>query len=439
MWYAKKTILCLSTVLIFVLWAPVALAESPSPNDQIQKETNFVYTVQPGDTLALIASRYELTPEDIMAANNLASPDLILAGQRLILPGVILQGTPAAETPAGSITVKGHHVVQPGETLFVIANQYGISFDSLILANSLPNPDVLEVGQILVIPGSSAPALPASWPAPFASIQLSEPEIIQGRILLVRASLSDPDTSLTGTFEGRPLIFSEDNGLAAGQRSYWSMIPIYALAEPGTYPITLTATLSPTAQVTTTVEVTIAEGAYPQENIQLSQGREDLLEPELMRQEWEKLSYLWSQVSPRQLWAGPFFYPVQTNTWRLTSGFGTRRSYNGGASVSGFHEGLDFGGSNGAAIYAPAAGRVVLAETLAVRGNAVLIDHGLGLFSGYWHQSQVAVSEGQEVQAGDLIGYVGDTGLATGPHLHWEMRLTGVAVEPLQWIQQVIP
>jgi murein DD-endopeptidase MepM/ murein hydrolase activator NlpD len=82
---------------------------------------------------------------------------------------------------------------------------------------------------------------------------------------------------------------------------------------------------------------------------------------------------------------------------------------------------------------------VVLAEPLVVRGNAVVIDHGMGLFSGYWHQSQLVVQAGQEVQAGDLIGYVGDTGLATGPHLHWEVRLNGIAVEPLQWIQQVIP
>lgn len=437
--YAKNAIIYLTTVLLFILWAPVALAESPSPDDEALNETGFVYTVQPGDTLASIASRYKLTLEDIMAANNLANPDLILAGQRLILPGVVLQGTTTGEMPAGGITVRTQHVVQPGDTLYVIASRYGVSFESLILANGLPNPDILEVGQILVIPGSSAPDLPTTWPAPFASIQLSEPEIIQGRTLLVRASLSDPEVSLSGAFGERPVIFAEDNRPADGQPSYWAMIPIHALAEPGTYPITLTATLSATAQVTTTVEVTIAEGVYRQENIQLSQEREDLLEPELLRQEREKLNHLWSQVSPRQLWDGPFIYPVQTNTWRLTSVFGTRRSYNGGASVSGFHEGLDFGGSNGAAIYAPAGGRVVLAETLTVRGNAVLIDHGLGLFSGYWHQSQVVVSEGQEVQAGDLIGYVGDTGLATGPHLHWEMRLHGVAVEPLQWIQQIIP
>jgi murein DD-endopeptidase MepM/ murein hydrolase activator NlpD len=76
---------------------------------------------------------------------------------------------------------------------------------------------------------------------------------------------------------------------------------------------------------------------------------------------------------------------------------------------------------------------------LNVRGNAVLIDHGLGLYSGYWHQSQIAVSAGQEIQPGDLIGYIGDTGLVTGPHLHWEMRLNGVAVSPLQWVREAIP
>ena len=74
-----------------------------------------------------------------------------------------------------------------------------------------------------------------------------------------------------------------------------------------------------------------------------------------------------------------------------------------------------------------------------MRGNAVVIDHGLGLFTGYWHQSQLAVTIGQEVKPGDLIGYLGDTGLVTGPHLHWEMRLNGIAVEPLQWVQQTIP
>jgi murein DD-endopeptidase MepM/ murein hydrolase activator NlpD len=107
--------------------------------------------------------------------------------------------------------------------------------------------------------------------------------------------------------------------------------------------------------------------------------------------------------------------------------------------IASFHTGTDFGGGIGTPIFAPAAGRVVLAEKLTVRGNAVLIDHGLGLFSGYWHQSQLTVAVGQEIRQGDLIGFIGETGLVTGPHLHWEMRLNGIALEPLQWVQQTIP
>ena len=64
-------------------------------------------------------------------------------------------------------------------------------------------------------------------------------------------------------------------------------------------------------------------------------------------------------------------------------------------------------------------------------GNVVIIDHGLGLFSGYWHLSEIQVAVGQVVERGTVLGLMGNTGLVTGPHLHWEMRLGGIAVEPL--------
>ena len=140
-----------------------------------------------------------------------------------------------------------------------------------------------------------------------------------------------------------------------------------------------------------------------------------MLDPEIIRAEQARMVELWSQVGPRPLWEGVFSLPMTSN--RITSYFGTRRSYNDGP-VSGFHGGTDFGAGSGTPIYAPASGRVVLADELAVRGNAVLIDHGVGVFSGYWHQSAPAIEVGQTVERGDLIGYVGDTGLVTGAHLH---------------------
>ena len=78
----------------------------------------------------------------------------------------------------------------------------------------------------------------------------------------------------------------------------------------------------------------------------------------------------------------------------------------------------------------------MLAEPLQVRGNAVIIDHGRGVFTGYWHLSEIYVTVGQQVVPGQMIGLVGTTGLSTGAHLHWEFRIYGIAVDPLQFLDE---
>jgi murein DD-endopeptidase MepM/ murein hydrolase activator NlpD len=135
------------------------------------------------------------------------------------------------------------------------------------------------------------------------------------------------------------------------------------------------------------------------------------------------------------LWAGPFIVPAEGP---ITSQFGTRRSYNGGPATS-YHEGIDYDAPPGASVLAANEGQVALAEPLSVRGKAVIIDHGLGIHSGYYHLSDINVREGQLVKKGDVVGKVGDTGLATGPHLHWEIRVNGINVDPAQWTWQTIP
>src|SRR5690606_8104908 len=126
------------------------------------------------------------------------------------------------------------------------------------------------------------------------------------------------------------------------------------------------------------------------------------------------------------------------STGAITSQFGTRRDYNGG-SLNTFHSGTDFGGGPGSPVPAPAAGVVVLTESLPVRGNATVIDHGWGVFTGYWHQTEILVAVGDVVQAGQKIGTIGSTGRSTGPHLHWEMWVGGNQVNPMQWVQQSFP
>lgn len=103
-----------------------------------------------------------------------------------------------------------------------------------------------------------------------------------------------------------------------------------------------------------------------------------------------------------------------------------------------FHRGIDFGAPKGTAVYASAPGKVVLARTLYKRGNAVIIDHGCGIFTEYLHLSRILVRKGQTVSQEQIIGKVGNTGVSTGPHLHWSLVVNGVLVNPLFWIRPVV-
>jgi murein DD-endopeptidase MepM/ murein hydrolase activator NlpD len=116
--------------------------------------------------------------------------------------------------------------------------------------------------------------------------------------------------------------------------------------------------------------------------------------------------------------------------------FGVGRSYNGGP-VDSYHEGVDIKNRAGTPIAAAARGRVVLAEpNFVARGGAVVLDHGWGIHTGYWHMQQVLVSEGQLVESRQVIGLMGAHGMATGPHLHWEVHIGPTSVDPLEWVER---
>jgi len=119
----------------------------------------------------------------------------------------------------------------------------------------------------------------------------------------------------------------------------------------------------------------------------------------------------------------------------ISAYFGARRSYNGGPYTS-YHSGVDFRAPGGTPVYAPAAGTVVLAEPLALWGNGVVIDHGWGVLTGYGHLSTIEVQVGQQVMQGELVGKVGNTGLSTGAHLHWEVWVGETSVNGLQWLEE---
>ncbi len=116
----------------------------------------------------------------------------------------------------------------------------------------------------------------------------------------------------------------------------------------------------------------------------------------------------------------------------LSSAFGLRRFFNG--ELRNPHSGLDFAAASGTPIKAPAAGKVILTGDYFFNGNTVFIDHGQGLISMFCHLSRIDVSLGDEVARGGLVGKVGATGRATGPHLHWNISLNGNRVDPAIFI-----
>jgi murein DD-endopeptidase MepM/ murein hydrolase activator NlpD len=116
----------------------------------------------------------------------------------------------------------------------------------------------------------------------------------------------------------------------------------------------------------------------------------------------------------------------------VTSPFGPRTPPKGGASS--YHQGIDLGAPEGTPIYAARTGRVTIASYSNSAGNYVSINHGDGFSSIYMHMTRYVVSSGQAVSAGQLIGYVGSTGISTGPHLHFGISKNGVYVNPAAYI-----
>lgn len=132
-------------------------------------------------------------------------------------------------------------------------------------------------------------------------------------------------------------------------------------------------------------------------------------------------------------WKGRFAWPLSF-TPTVTSPFGASRVYNRGEAAW-VHKGLDLRCADGDAVAAAGDGVVRLARRrLALTGGTVLVDHGYGLVSAYFHLSRVAVRAGQAVSQGTLLGLSGHSGLANGPHLHFELRLRGYSVDPSPWM-----
>ncbi len=272
----------------------------------------------------------------------------------------------------------------------------------------------------------SAVALPT--PAPPALILPRAPVPQGGSFLVIVEGAGISAVSVT--FAGRTYPAAPDGGgwlavIGVGQR-----VGLTEQHPPGAYPVQATISLNDGQTLVLDGAVTVTAVDFPVEAIALDPSTTALLDPALTERELAVLRPLLAEFTPQRRWDGFFLRPT---AGPITDVFGSRRSFNGGPAT-GSHSGVDFGAEAGTPVVAAASGRVVFAGPLPVRGNAVYIDHGLGVFTGYDHLSRIAVQPGQEVRAGEPIGAVGATGLVTGPHLHWEVAVGGYFVNGLLWL-----
>ena len=406
----------LSLALTLAFPALIARAQDAPATESV------TYTVAPGDTLFEIAQRFGVTLESLIAANSIANADLLEVGQILVIPSPV--DVPEATEPAAAF----YAYAQPGETPLSLAQRIGQDAAAIAALNSLPETARLFPGQPVRIP--VAHASPDSG-AFGAVLNVSRPgSLVQGRTGRVVVDTKRP-LDLSADWNGLPIAFTPQEGNPLRQ---FAFLPVPALLEPVSYPLTIAYPAANGVSLRRTWPVAVVEGDYERQEINLPPDRGVLLAPEIVQEELALVTAVWSQVSPTLLWTEPFSRPIDLE-YPTTSPFGTRRSYNGGP-YSGYHEGQDFGAPNGVTVTVPADGIVALVEPLNVRGNAVILDHGRGVFTGYWHLEETALQPGQAVAAGDVVGLVGNTGLSTGAHLHWELRIYGIAVDPMQFLEE---
>lgn len=465
----KFSALAFIVVVFFTLAAPAA-AQGNSP-------TQPVYVVKPGDTLWTIARDLHLPYGEFLSMNNLTEDSPVLPGDRLVVPGLEgLEGelttvdlaygeslsslsrryqlpedviidlnrlTSPLELYAGVSVVLVREMeehnqeligrrfsLRQGQTTLEAAVEQGLNPWMVLQDNGVENPVRLIPGDVLR-ESTGKEGGPGAFPGGVEEVAATPENFSQGDTVVIRVQ-APSGTQLQGSLGKHQLHF-----FSSPEGDWFALQGLHARAPVGILPLSLWGTLPDGTLLAHQQMVRIYSGNYPYEK--LTNIPSETVNEELSASESDLLNSVTESADPKKRWTGQFGSPVPevfSECW--PSLYGNRRSFNG-SGFKYFHSGLDFCGSLGQDIYAAAPGRVVYTGNLKIHGGTTVIDHGWGIYTLYAHQSQILVEKGAHVGGGDLIGQVGTTGRSTGPHLHWEVWVGGVQVDPLDWLQEVYP
>src|SRR5216684_2159471 len=263
-----------------------------------------------------------------------------------------------------------------------------------------------------------------------ATLRLSAPESSQGSLLLIEVKSAKPLAEVQGDWDGRSVPLWRE---AASQTQRKGLVGVDLEKAPGEYELKVTGQTASGGKISCSARVTVRKGRFATEKLQVGKQFVEPSPEQIKRadEERQKLRDLFDRVTPERLWDGKFQVPLDGVT--TGANFGKRRILNGVPGSP--HGGADLPGATGTPVHAAQRGKVVLAEELFFAGNAVVVDHGLGIYTFYGHLSEIDAKVGDEVETGAVLGKVGATGRVTGPHLHWGLTVEKARVNPLQLVR----
>ncbi|PIS31403.1 hypothetical protein COT42_01150 [Candidatus Saganbacteria bacterium CG08_land_8_20_14_0_20_45_16] len=245
----------------------------------------------------------------------------------------------------------------------------------------------------------------------------------QGKVIEVKI----PAAGITGV-EGKFL--GQKFKLYPQEDNFVGIIGVPTDQKPGNYNLRLIITQTDGKTIEQVEMLKVWPTKFPVTRYWLKPSRNKLRARNIIDNEWSEIEKVLLHESEKRLWSGQFALPVKGEK---SQGFGQLQIING--KRSGSHKGVDLAVPIGTKVFAPNAGQVVFTQKLKAFGGTVVVDHGQGIHTLYFHLSKFAAEVGQDVKQGDLIAYSGNTGVSTGAHLHWGMSVHNLRVDPEQWVK----
>ena len=246
----------------------------------------------------------------------------------------------------------------------------------------------------------------------------------QGKVVEI-SLLSVEANAVSGLFLDQKFkLYKNENGFSG-------VVGVPINQKPGYYGLILTINFDNGRTEEIRQTITVRPTRFPVTRFYLPPARNKLRAPQIVDDEWGQIEKVLLVEADDRRWQGEFSLPT---TAVISQGFGHREVINN--KPAGNHRGVDIAAMSGSPVKAPNAGKVVFAGKLKAFGGTMVLDHGQGIHTLYFHLSKFIANVGEEVEKGTAIALSGNTGISSGAHLHWAMSVHNLRVDPMQWVEQ---